>query len=155
LATPDPLLWFDQSRPTPAAERALGVLAGASADGLEAADYLVEELRLAMASSARLAVPDEERMGRLDHAMSSAVRRYLMDLRGGRVDPRQFGIRYSRPADADTATSDRRVEELAAAGSLDEAASRYAPDSLRYTDLRQALQHYRGLIGNDAFRQAA
>lgn len=153
-ATPDSLLWFDQAGPTPAAERALSILAGASADGLEAADYLVEELRLAMASSARIAVPDEEGIGRLDRAMGSAVRRYLMDLRGGRVDPRQFGIRYSRPADADAATSDRHLEELAATGSLQKTASRYAPGSLLYAELRQALQHYRGLIGHQVFRQA-
>ncbi len=151
-AAPEPLLWFAPTGSTPAAERALRLLSNASADGLEAADYLVDELRLAIESSARGGVQDADRMGRMDRAMSWAVRRYLMDLHSGRVDAGQFGIRYGRPVDVDRLI-DRQVDELVAEGSPDEATSRSAPRSLRYSGLREALEHYRGLIGHDAFRQ--
>ena len=152
-AMPDRLLWFAQAAPTPASERVLRVLSQASADGLEVSDYAVEELRLAIANSVRSGVQEEERVARLDRAISTAVRRYLSDLHGGRLDPRQFGMRYSRSADFDQLI-ERRLEELAGEAAPDRGASHHGPRALPYSELRQALADYRGLVGNEAFRQA-
>ncbi len=152
-AMPERLLWFAQTGPTPASERALHILSQASADGLAASDYTVEDLRAAIANSMRSGVQNDERVARLDRAIGTAIRRYLSDLHGGRVDPRQFAIRYSRSAELDQVI-DRHLEELAGEGATDARTSRHLPSALPYRELRQALADYRGLIGNEAFRQA-
>ena len=145
--------WFDGQGPTSAARQAVAVLSGAGADGLETRDYGAKELQQGIDSASSGQALTEERIARLTDALSSAMRRYLADLRFGRVDPQQLGAKYSPPATGDF-SPDLLLQTAIAGDRLAEMAHSAAPRLPQYESLRQALAKYRELAGNPAWQQA-
>ena len=147
------LLWFSDGRPTPAAHKAVNLLASAATDGLDANDYGGELLRIAVENASGGAVPSNDGIIELDRALTDATRRYLADLHGGRIDPPQLEENYSGvygPGfDPDTllisAIADNR---------LPEAVRSAQPPLAQYHELREVLARYRLLAGNPAWLKA-
>lgn len=116
----------------PAGRDALRLLRHAADDGLDPADYALDEPRHPAA---------------FDVAVSEALLRFVSDLHTGRVDPRAVGARLNVPRSGpDLATV---VREAATSGRL--VASVYAlrPRDPQYAALATELQRHRTLAAND------
>jgi murein L,D-transpeptidase YcbB/YkuD len=134
-------LWFDGSRPAPAAYALVRELQHAQARGLRPQDYDASNL------SARLqAFPSSashEAVLAIDGALSAAAARIAMDLRAGRVDPRRLGHDLDVPrAREDPAPL---VAQLAWAQDVGRALDRLEPRLKQYALLKAALARYRNL----------
>ena len=143
LAT-DSVAWFAGGQPTPVALEALAVLAGAASEGLEPEDYEAAALQQAVAQvQARVLPPSPQLAERLTVAMA----RYLADLRGGRIDPRQVHENF---AAAPPALPDALAFLSAAVQEPDfrAAVARLAPSLPLYGNLRRALARYRQLAAD-------
>ena len=115
---------------------ALGVLAAASERGLDPADYDAPGLA-ARASAAR---SDEDRTLAVK-AIEAAVRRFLGDLRGGRVDPGARGLLAdAMPPPPDL---DALVRAVAAGEDLRSIAASLEPRHPAYARLAAALARWR------------
>ena len=148
-AAADALPWFDSQGPTTAARQAVELLSGAAADGLEAGDYGVVSLRQEIELTDEAVELTADRVARLNSAFGSALRRYLSDLRYGRVQPQQVGFRYLASGGGDI-----RVEPWLSPATL--AAGEPATTTPRwpeYDGLRQALASYRELADHPAWAQ--
>lgn len=144
------LPWFEAGRPTGQAVHAVQILAAAGEHGLDPADYDAAALqaRLAAASDQPAAEDEQHRLGA---ALTAALRRYLADLQGGRIDPRELHPQLELP---------RRTpgNHLALLGEA--IAGRRLPQALRdavprlpmYDGLRAALARYRALAGHPAWQ---
>ena len=85
-------------RLTSDAHDALALLAHATEDGLDPADYDAEQLEsAAVAVASRSATAAQCRA--LDRQLTAAVIRYAHDVHEGRVDPRTFGYRLDMTPD--------------------------------------------------------
>lgn len=151
----EPLSWFGRGGPTPAAREAVALLSDAAAEGLEARDYGVKELQESLESAGGASELSDYRIARLDAALTAALRRYLVDLRLGRVDPHRLGEKYEKYTSASGSDFDPDVllQSAVAEDRLAEALRSAAPRSAQYDSLRQALASYRRLVGHPAWQQ--
>ncbi len=143
--------WFDRQGPTPAAHQAFELLASAAADGLEPSDYGVEVLRASLASPGGGPETTADWAASLNAMLHTAVRRYVSDLRYGRVDPQQLGAKYSPVGGA--LAPDAVLHSAIADDQLPDLARRAAPRSAEYESLRQTLAAYRAMAGHPAWQQ--
>ncbi|MBK1714152.1 murein L,D-transpeptidase [Rubrivivax gelatinosus] len=134
--------WLDGGRPGPLAQQAVTLLASAPELGLVAEDYRATMLGQEVAAAAHGPALDATAAGRLEAALDAALRRLLMDLNQGRIDPRTLYPTMALPArtpfDARAA-----LDAGIAAGSLGAAVRLAEPALPQYAELRQALQGYR------------
>lgn len=121
--------------PSPAATRALALLADAPSEGLRAEDYAAAQLA---AQSGALVHQDAGAATAFARALDSAVDRYLSDLNRGRIEPRALGFRLAP-----------RAAPVAAPADF-EAAPRLRPSLAQYTLLREQLARYRALAADPA-----
>ena len=132
-------LWLDAEGLTPRGEALLRALDAADEDGLDPDDYGAEARRAARATD--IAAPVA--LARLELRLSGALLAFLTDLKIGRIEPTSLG------ADHDIAR--KRVEPLTlllgaiAAPNLADYVAAQRPQTLAYTQLRQALRDYRWL----------
>ncbi|KON82394.2 L,D-transpeptidase family protein [Azoarcus sp. PA01] len=141
-------LWFDGwRRPTAQAWQAVEILATAADDGLDARDYDAEGLRRAVADAADGWAWAEEDVAQLDIALTAAMRRYLTDLRFGRVDPRQVHANFVAPA-ADGFDPLAYLYAAVIERRLPDAVRDAAPVLPLYANVREALRRYRSLARN-------
>lgn len=127
--------WFAGGRPREAAHQALGFLLAAEADGLAPTDYDAEGLARQLAGAEAL---DAAGLRAVDAALTRAMRRYLADLHGGRIDqlPSQAGQQVERDEGFDPAGL---LRAALAAGRLAEAVHGAAPAQPDYPGLRPML----------------
>ncbi len=152
-AAANALLWFSDGRPTPVARKATDLLAGAAEDGLNANDYGADLLKNAIESAASGPPPANDKVIRLERALTSATRRYLADLRSGRIDPQQLNENYSGVSGPGI-DPDALLISAIADDRLPEAARSAQPPLAQYLELREALARYRLLAGNPAWLKA-
>ncbi len=144
------LLWFSEGRPTPVARKATDLLAGAAEDGLNAHDYGADLLRNAIDNAASGPAPASDTVIQLERALTAATRRYLADLRSGRIDPQQLDENYNG-ASGPGIDPDALLVSAVADDRLPEAARSAQPPLAQYVELREALARYRLLAGNPAW----
>ncbi|MGE5946230.1 MAG: L,D-transpeptidase family protein [Betaproteobacteria bacterium] len=142
------LLWFADGQPRAASYQAVSILAAAAAEGLDPSDYDADRLRGALGKPGSLpaGAPDD-----LDRALTTAMERFLLDVRRGRIDPAQIGEEFSPNAtaalDPNTllrqAISDDRLADAVAAA---------RPHLAQYDELRAVLARYRPLKNHPAWR---
>ena len=143
--------WFQQGVPTPAAQVALAWLEGAEEHGLLPEDYAAAQIA-EVQRRARHTPLTPAAAARWEEALQQAVRQYLMDLHGGRVDPRDIHHNYraGRGQDFD---ADAVLRSALEAGHMQQAEDKALPQTPLYGWLRQALAHYRALAGHEGWRQ--
>jgi L,D-transpeptidase YcbB len=140
-AAPDAPLWFDRGRPSPEASEAVQVLLDARAEGLDPADYAAASLATALEAAQRAPLAEGEQ-ARLDDALTAAVRRYVADLRQGRVDPRQVQSHFP-PARRSIPDLQPLLREAVATHRVGQALHDAEPQLPMYAALRRALARYR------------
>ena len=144
--------WFDGGRPGAQAREAVALLAAAASHGLVPKDYDAGILARAVTQAEQGAPLDAAAAAQLDQALTTAMRRYLSDLHGGRIDPRQVHQDFTplRRDDFDpTAVLRAALQE----GRLHEASDEAAPRLPQYRQLREALARYRALVDHPAWQQ--
>lgn len=136
--------WFENGRPNRNAQQAVEQLVGAASHGLDPRDYDAGSLWQDVTLAATGPAPEPAALARLDHALGTAMQRYLMHLHSGRVDPRRIhpGFPAAPPDPFDAAAT---LRAALAAGRLREAVADAAPRVPLYERLRVALAHYRNL----------
>jgi murein L,D-transpeptidase YcbB/YkuD len=133
--------WIDSSgRPNAVAREALALLAGATADGLDPADYRAAQLAAEAPTGPAVTTAAID----WDLALHTRVLRYLRDLHRGRVTPRDLGFRVgaSHAAEPDIALT---LQAAVDAGRLSQAVDALSPPLAQYRRLRDMLAHYRAL----------
>jgi len=152
VAAADGLLWFDGARPSAQAHQAVELLAAAESHGLVPADYDAGALQQAVTRATQGQAPAPEQIVRLEHTLTAAMQRYLSDLHGGRIDPRQIQQRFTSPRQAgfDAAAT---LRAALAARRLLEAEREVRPQLPLYEELRTELARYRARVGHPAWRQ--
>lgn len=144
--------WFQQGLPTPAAQVALDWFQQAEEHGLVPDDYAATQLADALGRARQ--VPLAAPVAALWEAtLEQAVRQYLNDLHGGRVDPRGIHHNY-RVGRRATFDADAVLRAALDAGRLALAQEAAQPQTPMYGWLRQTLAQYRALAGHEAWRQA-
>ena len=94
---PESQLWFEGGRPKVVAWQAVDILQEAAADGLAADDYDAAGLRnILTALEGGVSLPEADILA-LDATMTRAMRRYLVDLHFGRIDPREVHTGFPMP----------------------------------------------------------
>ncbi|WP_137925554.1 L,D-transpeptidase family protein [Cupriavidus sp. 2SB] len=142
--TPPAPLWLVDGHPSQAAQAAIKTLAGASADGLEPADYGAEALQRTLTQAINGPAPSPEAMQRFDASLTTAMTRYLSDLHVGRVDPRKVHANFAKTAPAPF-DAEAYLRQAIAANRLVEGLREAAPSFPLYGTLRDALARYRTL----------
>ena len=139
---PAELRWTRDGAPTPQALALIGALESAALRGLDPADYdgplWAERLATLHSPSARVA---------FDEALTSAAERYVADLSGGRIDPREAGAALEREAPLDARAFVRR---LAAAGDAEASLRAIETPLAEYHRTIAALREYAELARRDA-----
>lgn len=134
--------WSEGGRPGPLAREAVALLAQAPSHGLDGADY--------DAAALARALDDGTPAAALGARLAAAMRRYLLDLHFGRIDPRSihhdFGPVRRAPFDVDAL-----LQRALAAGRLAEAVAAAEPPFPTYGALREALARYRALAADPAW----
>ena len=143
--------WFQQGVPTPAAQVALDWLQGAGEHGLLPEDYAATKVAevLHRARQMPLTAPAAAQW---EEVLQQAVRQYLNDLRGGRVDPRAIHHNY-RAGRHQSFDADVVLRSALDAGHMQLAQDAAQPQSPQYGRLRHALAQYRALAGHAAWDQ--
>lgn len=130
-------LWVSDQGPGERARVALEILSNADREGLNSADYKVEQIRALWSGH------DVQKLARLEVLLSYAVAAYAADAREGRADPAKLDPGLFASA------RDVRIDpvELAVAAvnapDLTDFMNRQAPASLQYKRLREVLPRYR------------
>ncbi len=140
-----PLDWFDTHGPTAQATVAIDLLRQSGDYGLDPADYQAQALADAVSHPAQSGGwNDDARRAAFDAALTEAMRRYLSDLRSGRVTPAQVRARFApRPqAPRDAATL---LRDALASDRLAETAQELARQLPMAQPLQAALRQYRNL----------
>lgn len=138
-------VWFDGSKAKPAATQVLNLLKGAESHGLEAAAYDVAGLEKRL-NAGNLAVND---VAETEAGLSLALFRYLSDLHGGRINPRQADYAIGlTPKKLDLPALVRPV----LAGDLSKLVATVVPRTPAYERLRHALSQYRELARTVPFK---
>lgn len=131
-----PLLWFADGHPTAQALQVLDAMHGAEAFGLEPADY---ELTLPAS--------EEAAQRRFDAELSQTVARFIKDVHGGRIDPRDVGFHLTA-ATAGAFDVAHAVREVATSPDVAATLGAFEPSPAPYARLRAALAKYR-LLSRD------
>jgi murein L,D-transpeptidase YcbB/YkuD len=118
---PAPLDWLPGGRPGALARQAVALLADAASQGLDPQDYQAQPLAQAVAQAAQAQPLPAEAAAQLSQRLSSQVLRYLRELHGGRVSPRQLQQNY------DASGPRLRRRRAAAAGLCRRPAGRSGP----------------------------
>ena len=147
----DAALWFSQERPTADARQAADILVAAAADGLEPRDYDADGLHRALGQAAQGPPLAPEAVARLDGDLTAAMLRYLSDLHGGRVEPRQIHENFAAAPDGQFDPS-AYLHAAVARHNLPKAVQQAAPSFPLYGTLREALARYRALAGDPAWQ---
>jgi murein L,D-transpeptidase YcbB/YkuD len=139
-------LWFENGAPRSSALAFVQELRGAGRRGLRPADYSAQPLadRFAQPSGIHGSIATDA----LDVALSVTAARYLADLHGGRIDPRDLGFELDvarPPLDVHSILESMAAapDGLALAAILDS----LEPQWRRVTLLKSALARYRALAG--------
>ena len=148
---PAPLDWLPGGRPGALARQAVALLADAASQGLDPKDYQSQALGQAVAQAAQGQPLPAEAAAQLSQRMSTQVLRYLRELHGGRVNPRQLQQNYEAPTGFDAATS---LQQAFATGRLAEAVQAATPRTALYGALKETLTTYRALGAPVAWQQA-
>jgi murein L,D-transpeptidase YcbB/YkuD len=148
----DGVIWFDGVRPGPQARQAVELLVAAASHGLDPRDYDADALLRAVTSAAEGPAPDAGSIAGLERALTQAMKRYLADLHGGRVDPRQTYHDFTPPR-RETFDSAAFLQAALETRRLPDAAREAAPRLPLYERLREALARYRALGDQPAWRQ--
>jgi murein L,D-transpeptidase YcbB/YkuD len=138
-------LWLEPSgRPSADARDAVAIIEAAASEGLEPADYGLQELAsLAQMLERR---PDPRGMAAFDVALSAGMLRYVRHLHVGRIDPHTAGFRIRSPDHQHDFANILRVAVVE--GRLKGAVADLTPPFLQYGLLRTALARYRSLAAN-------
>ena len=149
----DALLWLNAGRPTPDAIQAVDILTSASEEGLDPRDYDAAGLARRLTQARQDPTLAEAAQAQLDAALTAALQRYLVDLRSGRVDPRQIHANFDAqgPAPLDTLAF---LREAVAGRRVAEALRQAEPRLPMYASLREALARYRALNDHPAWQEA-
>ena len=149
----DELAWFDDARPSLQARQAVQLLAASADQGLEPADYDADALRRALVQAEQGPPPSPDARAWLERALTASMLRYLAELHGGRVDPRQIHANFTalRQDDFD---AHARLQAALAQRRLAEAVQEATPQLPQYERLREALARYRGLVDAPAWQQS-
>lgn len=144
--------WLDPAgRPGPSALQALDLLTDAASHGLQPDDYAASALRRVVQRAGRQGLPAPDPT-RLAQALDAAMQRYLSDLRGGRVDPRQLQQDFT-PARSQPFDAAALLQRSLATGRLADAVREATPALPQYQQLREALAAYRALADHPAWQQ--
>jgi murein L,D-transpeptidase YcbB/YkuD len=131
----------------PKAAIVYAALAAAAADGLDPLHYA------APAIHERLGARDTAGLAELEVLLSRAVVQFTADLRAGRLVPHQvdneFQIHPERPGAATTLAGAERAADLGAY------LASFAPQTVNYARLKQALADYRAVAALGGWRQVA
>jgi murein L,D-transpeptidase YcbB/YkuD len=136
-------LWVDAAgKRTVRAREASEILGNADDDGLDPGDYATGSLNDLAAALDLAAYPPLEWAARYELALSTAMLRYLGDVRHGAIDPRRLGIALPAPVnrDDDVVTC---LREAVDRGSVVGAVECSRPVINDYSLLRAALDRYR------------
>jgi L,D-transpeptidase YcbB len=149
----DALLWFGAARPTADARQAIDVLLSAADQGLDARDYDAPQLADRLAQALQGPAPGEAAQSQIDAELTAAVRRYLVDLENGRIDPRRIHEDFTveRPLARDT---DALMRDAVATHRVAAALRDAEPRVPMYAALRRALAGYRALGDHEAWQVA-
>ncbi|MDP1900345.1 MAG: L,D-transpeptidase family protein [Rubrivivax sp.] len=147
----DEPLWFDHGRPGPQARQAVELLTDSASHGLEPQDYAAGTLLQAVTQASQGAPLEPAAIEPLEQALTTAMQRYLADLHGGRIDPRDIHHRYTPPRH-EAFDAGAYLRAALAARALPEAAAQAAPRLPLYERLREALKRYRGLVDDPAWQ---
>lgn len=144
------LLWFDSGRPTLEARQAVEILTSAANEGLEPGDYEAAALGRRLAQASLGTGLNDAAQAELDEALTTAVQRYLGDLRNGRVDPRRIHAEFeaTRKLPVDTLAL---LREAVAKHRLVDAIREAQPNPPMYAALVRALARYRALPDQQAW----
>lgn len=146
-------LWFDAGRPGMQARQAADVLLAAAREGLDPRDYDAARIDRELVQASQGPAPDPTAQALLDATLTTAVLRYLTDLRDGRVNPRQihanFDVQRREPFDAKA-----YLQQAVAQRRVDQALREAKPRLPMYGAMLQALARYRALADHEAWRAA-
>ncbi len=145
------LLWFRDGMPTREAEQAIRILANATEDGLDPADYRSESLSRALMQIAETPMPNPDGMKRQDQALTEAMKRYVSDLHFGRIKPEQIGARFRVPP-ASWLDPETYLRTAVVNQRLPQAVREAAPGFPFYDNLRRILPAYRQLASHPAWQ---
>lgn len=137
------LTWFDGDYPAADAWIALETLSDAVSQGLRPADYGAESFAQIF-GNLRDTPSSPEGKAILDDALSTALERYLTDLRKGRLSPEVLKHRFKAPP-TDTFDARGYVLQARQTGQLSAALDAAQPQVPMYDALRQAMNQYRAM----------
>lgn len=143
--------WFQLGVPTPTAQVALTWLQGAEEHGLLPDDYAAARITEVLRRAHQTPLTPVA-AARWEEVLQQAVRQYLMDLHGGRVDPRAIHHNY-RAGRSQVFDADVMLRSALDVGRMQLAQDAAQPLTPLYGWLRQALAQYRALAGHEAWRQ--
>lgn len=142
--------WFADGQPVSDARVALQVLADAASQGLEPDDYGAQELALAF-EQAQVVRQAPETLANIDAALTSALERYLSDLKHGRLSPDTLKHRFKAPLN-DRFDSHNYVVQSRKTGRLAGALKLAQPQVPMYEALRSAMHDYRAMGDHSAWQ---
>jgi murein L,D-transpeptidase YcbB/YkuD len=144
--------WFAQGRPSADARVAVSVLNDAASQGLDTADYRVDQL-LAALDQAEQGRATSAAIQRADAELTAALERYLSDLNHGRLSPDVLKHRFKAP-DVGRFDARRYIVEARQAGRLAQALKEAQPRVPMYESLRRAMNAYRAMGDHPAWQTA-
>jgi murein L,D-transpeptidase YcbB/YkuD len=137
-------LWLEAGQPSPSAQEAVTRLAGASAHGLDPADY--DAAALDSLIRALRVTTDDVTGWRFDLLLSVAFVRFISDLRGGRAPHAPLSRTIPEPR-LDLAAA---VSAAIAGDSIPRLVDAVTPHLAQYRNLRLALARYRALAADSS-----
>lgn len=140
--------WLANGKPGALVQQALQILQQAGDDGLNPADYLSAPLTAVLHSPAQNRPLPESDQATLALALDDAMRRYLHDLRFGRVAPDKV---YANVKAAPTLDIPATLNAAVAARNLDFAVKAATPRFPLYQVLKPWLARYRSLASHTAW----
>jgi murein L,D-transpeptidase YcbB/YkuD len=140
-------LWLDAAGlPSHDADDALTILRGAADEGLEPADYHVDEIGRMAARLRTQSPPSIRELVSFDLGLSAGMLRYLHHLHSGRVDPRTLGLRLNLPDDRHDFAA---LLQLAVADQgIAHTVADLRPQLAQYRALCTMLSRYRSIAGD-------
>ncbi len=144
--------WLLQGRPSPSAQQAVRILQQAGDDGLNPDDYAASGLANALDQATHGEPLSAPAQSALASALEDAMRRYLHDLRYGRIDPAAVYANFKAPPK----TFDEQALLKAAldAGNLATAVRAATPRFPLYAALKPWLARFRALDNDPSWASA-